>query len=90
MEQPAGNGRSVGRPRPGGRIGWIVGVSLAAGFLAALLLALAPFIRNQESEVTGAVLCGFALGWALLAFLSVRFTAQPQLWAVVPALFMGV
>ena len=75
---------------PGDASAGIVGVSLAAGFLAALLLALAPFIRNQESEVTGAVLCGFALGWALLAFLSVRFTAQPQLWAVVPALFMGV
>lgn len=73
-----------------GRTGWIVVASLAAGFLAALLLALAPFIRNQESEVTGAVLCGFALGWAMLAFLSVRFTGQPQRWALVPALFMGV
>jgi pimeloyl-ACP methyl ester carboxylesterase len=64
--------------------------SLATGLLAALLLVAAPFIRAQESEVTGAVLCGFALGWAMLAILSVRFTDQPQRWAAAPAVFMGV
>ncbi|WP_082049668.1 alpha/beta fold hydrolase [Arthrobacter sp. SPG23] len=62
---------------------------MAAGLLAALLLVAAPFIRAQESEVTGAVLCGFTLGWAMLALLSVRFTNQPQRWAAAPALFMG-
>ena len=50
----------------------------------------APFISPDENDVTGAVLCGFALGWAMLAVLSVRFTDQPQRWAGVPALFMGV
>ena len=35
------------------------------------------------------VLFGFALGWALLAALSVRLTDQPQRWAYAPALFMG-
>jgi pimeloyl-ACP methyl ester carboxylesterase len=64
--------------------------SLATGLVAALLLALAPFIPAEESAVTGAVLCGFALGWAMLAVLSVRFTDQPQRWAVAPALFMGL
>ena len=34
--------------------------------------------------------CGFALGWAMLAILSVRFTDQPQQWAAAPAVFMGV
>jgi hypothetical protein len=63
--------------------------SLATGLLAALLLPFAPFISAQESEVTGAVLCGFALGWATLAVLSVRLTDQPQRWAFVPALVMG-
>ncbi|ALO67055.1 hypothetical protein AS189_11805 [Arthrobacter alpinus] len=77
-------------PRARWRIGWVVAGSLAAGLLAALLLVAAPFIRAQESEVTGAVLCGFALGWAMLAILSVRFTEQPQRWAAVPAVFMGV
>ncbi len=73
-----------------GRIGWIVAGSLATGLLAALLLALAPFIAEQENDITGAVLWGFAIGWATLAILSVRFTDQPQRWAVVPALFLGV
>ena len=73
-----------------GHIGWIVAGSLAAGLLAALLLVAAPFIPAEESAVTGAVLCGFALGWAMLAVLSVRFTDQPQRWAAAPALFMGL
>lgn len=68
----------------------MVAGSLAAGFLAAALLAAAPFIPATESGVTGAILLGFALGWALLAVLSLRFTDQPQLWAMVPALFMGL
>ncbi len=73
-----------------GRIGWIVAGSLATGLVAALLLVLAPFIPEQENDITGAVLWGFAIGWAMLAVLSVRFTDQPQRWAVVPAVFMGV
>jgi pimeloyl-ACP methyl ester carboxylesterase len=75
---------------PGGHIGWIVAGSLATGLLAAVLLATAALIPAEESAVTGAVLCGFALGWAMLAVLSVRFTDQPQRWAAAPALFMGV
>jgi pimeloyl-ACP methyl ester carboxylesterase len=80
------------RPDPGsrGHIGWIVAGSLATGFLAALLLMAAPFIAPTEAGVTGAVLCGWALGWAMLAVASVRFTDQPQRWAAAPALFMGV
>lgn len=77
-------------PEPRRHIGWIVASSLAVGLLAALLLAAAPFISPEENDVTGAVLCGFALGWATLALLSVRFTDQPQRWAAVPALLMGV
>jgi pimeloyl-ACP methyl ester carboxylesterase len=80
------------RPDPGprGHIGWIVAGSLATGLIAAFLLAAAPFIPAEEPAVTGAVLCGFALGWAMLAVLSVRFTDQPQRWAAAPALFMGL
>ena len=47
------------------------------------------FITNLAA-ITGAVLCGWALGWAMLAVLSVRFTDQPQRWAAAPALFMGL
>ena len=75
---------------PRGHIGLIVAGSVATGLIVALLLVAAPFIRAEESAVTGAVLCGFAIGWAMLAVLSVRFTDQPQEWAAVPALLMGL
>ena len=80
------------RPAPGsrGHIGRIVAGSLATGPVAAALLVAAPFIPPTEAGVTGAVLCGLALGWATLALLSVRFTEQPQPWAAAPALFMGL
>jgi len=90
---PKDNGRGrASRPDPGrrGKIGWIVAGSLATGLVAAVLLAAAPFIPAEERAVTGAVLCGFALGWAMLAVLSVRFTDQPQRWAAAPALLMGL
>jgi pimeloyl-ACP methyl ester carboxylesterase len=90
---PKGRGRdrrSHPDPGPRGHIGWIVAGSLATGLVAALLLAAAPFIPAEESAVRGAVLCGFALGWAMLAVLSVRFTDQPQRWAAAPALLMGL
>jgi pimeloyl-ACP methyl ester carboxylesterase len=77
-------------PGPRGHIGWIVVGSLAAGLVAALLLAAAPFIPAKESDLTGAVLCGFVVGWTMLAVLSVRSTDQPQRWAAAPALFMGL
>jgi pimeloyl-ACP methyl ester carboxylesterase len=82
--------RSHPDPGPRGHIGWVVAGSLATGLVAAFLLAAAPFIRAEERAVTGAVLCGFALGWAMLAVLSVRFTDQPQRWAAAPALLMGL
>jgi pimeloyl-ACP methyl ester carboxylesterase len=77
-------------PTPSGRIGLIVGGSLGAGLVAALVLVATPFIAAQENVLTGVVLLGFAFGWALLAVLSVRFTDQPQRWAAAPAGFMGV
>jgi pimeloyl-ACP methyl ester carboxylesterase len=77
-------------PGKRGRIGAIVAGSAAVGLVAAFLLVAAPFVPAQESNLTGAVLCGFALGWAMLALLSVRFTDQPQRWAVAPAAFMGL
>jgi pimeloyl-ACP methyl ester carboxylesterase len=74
---------------PEGRTGWVVSGSLATGLLAGLALAAAPFVPAQEDAVTGALLCGFAVGWALLAVLSAR-CAAPQRWATVPAAFMGL
>ena len=47
-----------------GHIGLVVAGSLAARLVAAALLVAAPFIPPTEAGVTGAVLCGLALGWA--------------------------
>src|SRR4051812_41566668 len=77
-------------PESRGHFGWIVAGSLATGLVAALLLAATPLIPAEESALTGAVLCGFALGWAMLAVLSVRFSDQPQQWAFGPAVFLAV
>lgn len=77
-------------PPSSGHIGAVVAGSLAVGLTAAFLLALAPFVRPTEDGVTGAVLVGLAIGWAMVALLSVRFTDQPQRWAAAPAVFMGV
>src|SRR5215208_1134768 len=75
---------------PRGHLGLIVAASLAAGLVAALALVAAPFIPAKENVLTGVVLLAFALGWALLAVLSVRFSSQPQRWAAAPAAFMAV
>src|SRR4051795_562051 len=82
-------------PEPGtdaprrGLIGWIVAASLLAGAVAALVLVLVVAAGAAEHVVTGSTLLGFALGWALLAVLSQRWTDQPQRWALVPAAVLG-
>jgi pimeloyl-ACP methyl ester carboxylesterase len=68
----------------------IVVASLLAGVLSALAFVAGPFADGSESQITGALLLGFALGWALLGLLSARFTDRPQLWAAAPAAAMGL
>ncbi len=67
----------------------VVAGSLVAGLMAAVALVAAPVVPATESALTGAVLCGFAIGWAALAGLSARFTSHPQRWAAVPAVVLG-
>jgi pimeloyl-ACP methyl ester carboxylesterase len=62
---------------------------MVAGLMAAALLVIIPLAPAEEHRLTGMVL-GFAVGWALLAVLSVRFSDQPQRWAASPAVFMAV
>jgi pimeloyl-ACP methyl ester carboxylesterase len=83
-------GHTTRVPHSAGRLGWIVALSVTTGFVAALLFAALPFVPVEESAITGAVLCGFASGWAGLWLLSLRYTDQPQRWAMWPALFMGL
>jgi pimeloyl-ACP methyl ester carboxylesterase len=63
--------------------------SLAAGALLAVVLLLVPASGGSEPVVTGSVLFSFGLGWALMAVLTARFSAQPQTWMAVPAAFLG-
>jgi len=60
---------------------------MAAGLIAAAVLVAIPVIPARENVLIGVVLLAFALGWALLAVLSVRFSDQPQRWAAAPAAF---
>jgi hypothetical protein len=70
------------------RVGGVVAASLATGLAAALVLPFLPIGTVDTDFSTAMVLFGFALGWALLAVLSTRFTDQPQRWAVAPAICM--
>ncbi len=71
-------------------VGAVVAGSLATGFAAAMILPFIPVGTVDVNFSTAMVLIGFALGWALLAVLSTRFTDQPQRWAVAPAIFMAL
>src|SRR4051794_38820824 len=73
-----------------GRIGLIMVASMVAGLIASLVLVVGPFGGAQEHVIMGTALLGWALGWALLAVLSIRWTDQPQRWAVVPAALMAL
>lgn len=75
-------------PQPG-PVWRIVGGSVAAGLIGALVLTLGVFGGATEPVISGAALLAFAGGWALLAMLSTRFTSQPQTWARVPAAAMA-
>ncbi len=78
------------RPIRKGHVGLIVAGSMITGFVVALVLVIGPFGGAQEHVIMGTALLGWALGWALLAVLSIRWTGQPQQWAVVPAALMAL
>ena len=73
-----------------GRVGLIVTGSMFSGLVVALGLVVGPFGGAQEHVIMGTALLGWALGWALLAVLSIRWSDQPQRWAVVPAALMAL
>ena len=62
---------SPGAPKAG-PVTLIVLISLVAGAAAALVLALVVFPGGSESVITGSLLTGFGLGWALVAVLTSR------------------
>src|SRR5438046_8028794 len=78
------------RPMRKGHIGLIVAGSLIAGLVVALVFVIGPFGGAEEHVIMGTALLGWALGWTLLAVLSIRWSDQPQRWAVVPAALMAL
>ena len=68
----------------------VVAGSLSAGLAAAVALVAGPLAGGREAVITGGLLLGFAMGWALLAVVSARFTDRPQRWAAVPAAATGI
>jgi pimeloyl-ACP methyl ester carboxylesterase len=93
-KRPDASGPSIGADPTGharkGRIGLIVTASLLGSLILALVLTFLVFGGATEPILTGVALLALALGWALLAWLSDRRSDQPQRWALVPAIFMGV
>jgi hypothetical protein len=83
--QPGSRPRTAQR-----RIRLIIVAAMAAGLLVAVVLVAMPFVPAEPHVLTGLVLLAFALGRALLAVLSVRFSDQPQRWAAAPAAFLGL
>lgn len=76
-------------PTTRGRIGRVVVGSTFLGVLLAVVSTLLVAGGSSEPVVTGLALVSFAAGWGMLRVLSVRRTAQPQVWATVPAVVLG-
>jgi hypothetical protein len=55
----------------------------------AAVLVLGVFPGATEHVTTGVALLGFAAGWAMLAYLTVRMTSAPQRWAYGLGAFLG-
>jgi pimeloyl-ACP methyl ester carboxylesterase len=73
-----------------GHIGLVVLGSIAAGLILGLVLVLGVFAGARENVITGAALVALAFGMLLLFELARRRTDQPQSWALVPGLGLGV
>jgi len=86
-----GRDNQLGAPaRRQGHIGVIVAGSMFFGLVVSLVLVVGPFGGAREHVIMGTALLGWALGWALLAVLSIRWSDQPQRWAMVPAALMAL
>src|SRR5919106_3636110 len=68
----------------------VVAGSLLGGIASAIALVAVPFAGGSEATITGAILLGFAVGWALLAMLSTRLGDGTHRWAAVPAAALGL
>ena len=95
MSSSAGPASTVAHPeveRKHGRghIGLVVLGSITGGLILGLTLTLGVFGGGRENVITGAALIALAFGMLMLFELARRRTDQPQPWALVPALGVGV
>ena len=92
---PAETASTVARPeiekeRGRGHIGLVVLGSIAGGLILGLVLVLGVFGGGREDVITGAALIALAFGMLMLVGLARWRTDQPQSWALVPAVGIGV
>ena len=66
-------------------VGRVVAASMTVGGGSAAVLAFAVLPSAAESTIVGAALAAYAMGWAMLAWLTTRLTAFPQQWAYAAA-----
>lgn len=86
----SGDGLANTPPATGSRTSTrAVAGSLFIGLASAVALVAGPFAGSSEGTTTGAILVGFAIGWALLATLSIRRGDGSHRWAAVPATALG-
>lgn len=76
--------------KPTNHAATVVAGSLLGGIASAIALVAVPFAGGGESTITGAILLGFAIGWAVLALLSTRLEDGAHRWAAVPAAALGL
>ena len=84
--EPPEDQREHGR----GHIGLVVLGSIAGGLMLGLVLVLVVFAGGREDVITGSALIALAFGMLMLFELARRRTDQPQPWALVPAIGIGV
>ena len=63
---------------------------MLSGLVLAVIAVAGPFAGAEEHVITGSGAEHVAASWALLAFLTERWTDQPQRWAKVPAVVMAL
>jgi pimeloyl-ACP methyl ester carboxylesterase len=80
----------IEKERGRGHIGLVVLGSVAGGLILGLVLVLGVFGGGREDVITGAALVALAFGMLMLVALARWRTDQPQPWALVPALGIGV
>ncbi len=73
-----------------GHIGLVVMGSIAGGLILGFVLVLGVFGGRPEGVITGSALIALAFGMLMLFELARRRTDQPQSWALVPAIGIGV